>query len=180
MASQVLNTDETKIIQELYVSLKALVGLHRDFLETVRAERLAISDANLKLIQEITYKKAALIEAIRQREAERMKHTIGLAALWKKPLQQLTLNNLAIEIQGKDLKTADQLRSIQTVLMALIQRVSEQNKYNKELVDKSLEHIRQMKNNVLGEATPKSETYSSYGKKQNSGRGESRLLSKEI
>ena len=167
-------------VKEIYQTLQNLVGLHRQLLETVRVEKEAIAAADLKTLQEATYTKAALIESVRQCEAERIKLTIKLAAIWKVPVQELTLPQIILRVQGTDLKSADLFRSVHTALNTLIQRVAEQNRYNQNLVEKSLSHIREMKSNVLGEASAKSETYTPYGKKNKTQTQQSRLLSKEV
>src|SRR5690606_37128371 len=101
-----------------------------------------------------------------------------MALDWKKPLKELTLPNLIIAIQGNDPKAAEAFRSAFNALTLLIQRISDQNNDNRLLVERSLEHVGRMKKNVLGEATPRSDTYTPNGQKSNPAPG-SRLLSKE-
>ena len=168
---------EAKLAQ-IYQVLQKLVGLHRQLLETVRMEREALLASDLKVIQDCTYAKEGSIEAIRQAEAERIKLVTELAMMWRKPLRELTITQIAIEIQGRDLKTADQLRSAHTALTILLQRITEQNRANGELVQTSLSHLEQMKKNVLGESEPKSNTYTQQGQRA-SGPSGARLISRE-
>ena len=165
-------------IEQIHSSLQKLIGHHRQLLEVVRIEHRALVDADLKAIQEVTLAKQGVIELIRQSETERMKILSQLAVLWKKPLRDLTLNAVAIAIQGHDPKMADQLRSAYNALTILVKRIAEQNDSNRVLVNKSLEHINQMKSNILGEAVPKASTYTQQGTKAG-GRANSRLISKE-
>jgi hypothetical protein len=167
------------LIKSILDSLQKLTGLHRQLLETVRLERQALVEANVKLIQELTTSKQSIIEVIRLTELGRAKQVAELAVAWKKPLRDLTLSNVIIGIQGWDLKLSEQFRTALNVLTVLVQRVSEQNQENRLLVEKSLEHIHNMKRNVLGESSPKSNTYTQHGQKTHTN-GNSRLISKEI
>ena len=154
-----------KPLNQIYEILQQLTGLHRQLLETVRAERTHLVAADLNGIQMITAKKQELIESIRQAEALRVKLTGELATLWSKPIQELSLTNIIIEIQGRDQRGAEQFRSAHNTLTILIQRITEQNAAIRSLVERSLEHVLQMKKNVLGESKQGSETYTAAGQK---------------
>ncbi len=167
-----------KQVQEIHQSLQKLIGLHRQLMDLVRLEREALVEANLKSIQDVTVAKQGLIEAIAHAEAERLKALGTLSLLWKVPTRELSLPKLIIRVQGEDLKFADQLRTSFNALTILIQRISEQNKDNQALVEKSLEHVAEMKRNVLGEAVPKTTTYNPHGQK-NTASAEGRLISRE-
>lgn len=166
------------LLDPLLKSLQRLLGLHRQLLDCVRAEKEAFRDADLKAIQECTYNKEALVESIKGAEQERLKIMATVASAIKKPLKDLTLPHLIIETQAKHAKLADQLRTSYNALTIIIQRISEQNAYNRGLIEQSLAHLDSMKKNVLGEAAPRSGTYSAQGQKVN-GAGSSRLISKE-
>ncbi len=170
-------TDETTA--KLHQSLQKLIGLHRQLLEAVRQERDSLLSADLKLVQDSTYAKEALIESIRQAEVERMRITGDYALAWKKPLSELSLSNIIIGIQGDNLKAADQLRSSQNALQVLVSRIVEQNSNNRKICERSLTHFNAMKKNVLGESAPRSDVYSQQGQRVN-GPAQSRLLSREI
>ncbi len=164
--------------ENLYQSLQRLIGLHRQLLETVRMEKTALVDADLKLIEEATAAKQALIEGIRAAETTRLKHTSELAGRWKRPFTELTLAEIAIAIQGYDPKMAEQLRSSSNALTILISRVVEQNNDNAALVKKSLQHVEEMKRNVLGESVPRANTYNQSGRRSAPVHG-ARLISSE-
>lgn len=171
--------DVEKKIQDIYEILQKLTGLHRQLLDTTRMERDALSAADLKGIQDSTYAKEALIEAIRQTEVERMRRVGELALEWKRPVRDLTLSQIAIAIQAQDSKGAEQLRSAFNALTILIQRIREQSDDNKGMIERSLEHVREMKKNVLGETVPAASTYTAQGQKTNSQSSGARLISKE-
>jgi flagellar biosynthesis/type III secretory pathway chaperone len=162
----------------LHTSLQRLIGLHRQLLDAVRMERQALNDADLKLIQEATASKQALIEGIRAAETERLKIVADLAMKWKRPMPELTISEIAIAVQGYDPKFAEQLRTASNALTILISRVTDQNRDNAALVQKSLAHVEQMKRNVLGESVPRSNTYTASGNRSAPVSG-ARLLSKE-
>jgi len=155
------------------------IGLHRQLLDTVRAEKEALVGADLKGIQETTAAKEAIVEAIRRCEADREKITANLALSMRKPLREFTLQKLIIMVQGEDGKLADLLRSTLNALTILLQRIKEQSDYNSGLIEKSLEHVNAMKRNVIGEAAPRTSTYDPHGNRVHGG-GNSRILSKEV
>lgn len=167
-----------KNLSDIYQVLQKLIGLHRQLMETVRLEHEALVAADLKGIQETTCAKEALIQAIRSRELERMRATSELSLSWKRPLRELTLPNLIIAVQGGDPAAAEQLRSSYNALSVMVSRIAEQNEANRRLVERSLEHVGNMKKNVLGEAQAAAATYTPQGQKT-TGPGGSRLISKE-
>lgn len=169
---------EEPLIQ-LNQALQRLIGLHRQLLETVRFEREAMVKADLHEIQETTLAKQALVEALQRAENERLRPIGLLAVAWKKSVKELTLTQIIQDIQGRDPKGAETLRTAQNALNILIQRISEQNKDNQEFVEKSIQHIHTMAKNVLGESVPRSNTYTSQGQRSNPVHG-ARLISKEI
>ena len=168
-----------KPLSEIYQALQKLIGLHRQLLDTVRMEHEALIQADVKGIEDCVFAKQALIGGIRQAESERLKAHAELAMLWKKPLKDLNVSQIIIEIQGKDPKSAEQFRTAFNALTILIKRATEQNDANRGLVEKSLEHVHAMKKNVLGEATPRSDVYNQKGCRSDKQTG-SRLISKEV
>jgi flagellar biosynthesis/type III secretory pathway chaperone len=165
-------------MQGVHAALQRLVGSHRQLLDACRLEREALVQADLKQIQETTLAKQGIVEQIRQAESQRIRHLSELAMRWKKPLRELTLPNLIIAVQGTDPRLAEQLRSSYNTLTVLIQRITEQNDDNRALVERSLANIDQMKRNVLGEAVPKSNTYTPQGQRAGV-TGGARLISQE-
>lgn len=168
-----------KTITDIHQNLQRQIGLHRQMLETVRMERKALLDSDLKGVQESTLAKEALIQGIQQCESERLKLVGLLATKWKRPAKDLTLTNVIIAIQGDEPRAAELLRSAQNALTVLVQRTIEQNRENRDLVERSLEHVNNMKQNVLHEQAPKNDTYTQKGQKSGPAQG-ARLISKEI
>jgi hypothetical protein len=166
------------ILQPIHASLQRLIGLHRQLLDVCRVEREALVQAELKQIQDVTFTKQELVEAIRKTESERIQQVADLAMAWKKPVRELSLSNLIVLIQGQDAKGAEQFRSALNALTVLIQRITEQNNDNKALVERSLCNVNEMKRNVLGEAVPKSNTYTAHGQRAGV-TGGARLFSQE-
>ncbi len=165
-------------LDSIYQLLQRQLGLHRRLWECVRAEKECLVLADVKKLQDTTLSKESLIESIRVQEQERL-HLVGaLASQLRRPVRELILSELIITVQGFDLKRADQLRSVLQALQVLVARIQEQNRYNSELVQRTIVNIEQMKRNVLGEAAPKSSTYNVMGQKSQNA-AHSRLLSKE-
>lgn len=178
---QALQSDQKdlhQILHNIFGALQRLTGLHRQLMDTVRLEREALVAADLRGIEDATLAKQALIEAIRQAENERIRITAELALLWRKPLRDLTLPVIVTQIQTAYPKLSEQLRSAYNALTILIKRISDQNQDNLSLVQKSLAHINEMKKNVLGETTPKANTYNPKGQRA-SGLSGARLISRE-
>jgi predicted phage tail protein len=165
-------------VQQIYSSLRELIGLHRQLLDACRTEREALVQADIEKIEEATQAKQAVVESIRKIEAQRIQHVSDLALLWKKPVRELSLPNLILAVQNQDQKLSEQFRSSFNTLTVLIQRITEQNDDNKALVERSLRNVNEMKRNVLGEAVPKSNTYTSHGQRAGV-TGGARLISKE-
>lgn len=162
----------------LYQLIQKLVSHHRQMLDCVRAEKTALVNADLKAIQETSCFKEGLIEQIRQVEAERTRFVSHLASRWNQAEAELTLQRIIHVVQGRDVKAADQLRNAFSALSHLIQRIREQNADNQSLLQRSIEHLQNMKRNVLGEANPNHGTYTQSGQKTAPGTG-ARFVSRE-
>ena len=165
-------------VDSIQASLQKLTGLHRQLMETVRMEREALISADIRRIEEATVAKHALVDAIRQAESERIGCVADLAVELRRPLRELTLPAIIILVQGENPKRAEQLRTAFNALSLLIKRISEQNADNQKLVEESLIHVQEMKGNVLGETTPKANTYTAKGQRSGVQSG-ARLISKE-
>lgn len=152
-------------LDQIYEILQKLVGLHRQMLDVVRAERDALAQASLKGIQESTDAKQAIVQEVMQKELDRQRLMVELAVKLKVPVKDLTLSQAIIAVQGKDPQAAEQLRSTQATLKLLVERIQDQNSYNRDLVEKSLEHVRAMKLNAFQEAAPRAGTYTASGQK---------------
>lgn len=165
-------------LERLYLCLSRMVGLHRQLYEVCKMEREAFVAADAKQILEHTQAKELIIETIRHAEAERIRISTQLALAWKQPLSDLTLSFIIQEIEPFDASAADRFRSSFTALTVLIERAKKLNESNRIFVEQTLEHVREMKRNVLGEAVPQSETYGNQGQKLPQ-TGGARLLSTE-
>jgi hypothetical protein len=166
-------------VTEIYQAIQKLIGFHRQLLEAVRGEREALVDANIKAIQDAVARKQGLIEEIRLVELSRVRATQELAQIWHKDPSELSLNQLIIIVQGRDLKLAEQFRSALNAITILIDRITEQNEFNRGLVERSLDHVGEMKKNILGETVPKASTYTQQGQRSSGMQG-ARIISKEI
>jgi hypothetical protein len=168
-------------ISEIQESLQQLIGLHRQLLDACRHEREALVQADLKAIEERTVAKQAIVEAIRAAETERLKRVSKLAMQTKKPVRELSLPLLIAHLQQgspQARRGAELLQGSLSALTLLIERITEANASNRALVERSLEHVEEMKRNVLGEAVPKSNTYTQQGQRQ-AVTGGARLFNKE-
>jgi hypothetical protein len=165
--------------EKLQEALNKLVGLHRQLLELVRSEKDAIVAADLKLIQDTSHAKEILVEAIKTTETRRLEELGKIALTLRRPMKELSLSELAIVIQARDPKRADHLRSVQNALKLLVDRVVEQNRYNAELVSRSLESLTEMKANVLGEGVRQAQTYGQNAQKVTPSQSAPRMLSQE-
>ncbi len=167
-----------KTIDRFYEILESLVGFHRQLLDLVRIEKEALIQAELKKVQELTAAKEVILGSIQQAELDRQKMVAEFSVIYKIPKKDLTLSQLIIQVQGDYPKEAEQYRSAMSAMTILIQRITEQSKESSALIEKSLEHLSNMKANVLREQGHKNEVYSKSGNKVQPSR-ESRLLSRE-
>ncbi len=181
---------------QIYQSLRQLEEYHSRLLKVVQTEHKNLVQADLKSIESITAVKQRLLEKIHQMESKRLKATAELALLLKKPLQSLTLSNLLHFIEMRESSDPGQsegrepgesthhvgaaaFKQCYDSLKLFIERINEQNTINKKLLEKSLEHIHQMKKNILVDASIQSNTYTAQGQKTTS-LNSSRLISKEV
>lgn len=169
----------TENIEKILNILQKLIGLHRQLHEVCRTEREALVNADVKQVQEFVHAKELVIESIKQEEAKRIRISAELALEMKRPLAEMTLTNLIKETEPTNPQLAESLRSAMNALVILIDRARKLNESNRELIDRSLEHVHAMKRNVLGEAVPRSEVYGSQGQKLPN-TGGARLISKEV
>lgn len=159
-------------------TLSQLVGLYRQLLDIVRAEREALTQADKKGIQDAAFAKEAMLQALQAAERARTSAVAEIAVAWMRPVAELTLGAIIREIEPHDAKRAEQLRSSLNALVLLVQRVQEQNEYNGALIERSLENIQVMKGNILGAADPSAQTYTPQGQKSAAGQ-QARLISQE-
>lgn len=73
-----------RALKDLYQILQDLLGYHRQLLEVVKAEKLALISSDLKEIQENLYSKEVLIASIKQLENKRLLYMRTLTELMKK------------------------------------------------------------------------------------------------
>jgi hypothetical protein len=168
-----------KLLTELYQNLQKLLTLHRQLLDLLRAERDALVGADVEAIEGRAAQKQGLIDQIAFFDHERRKLLSLIAQNTRASAEQITLSRVAIIAQGVQLKLGEQFRSVQQALSLVISRVEEQGSYNRELVERSLETLAQMKRNILGASEPNTGTYSASGQRSNPTTG-ARLISREV
>ena len=168
-----------QLVETIYGLLQRLIGLHRQLYDYCRDEKEALLNADVQKIQEITKAKQLVVESIKLLEIDRIKKSTELSLYWKIPLKELTLQRIANEIETDRKTIAEGLVTALNVLRLLVQRTEVQNTENQKLVSESMLHINQMKNNILGEAVPKSDLYGQKGQSIPHTSG-ARLLSKEV
>jgi flagellar biosynthesis/type III secretory pathway chaperone len=167
-----------KILIELFQLLQVLFGQHRQLLEIVRAEREHLVQVDHHAIQKVIGRKQNAIEEIGKTESQRIKLVNQLSQVWGKPLAELTLPKIIIELQGLDPKMSEQFRSTFNALTVLIQRISEQNRDNQKLLNRSIENIAELKGNILGSSPARAGTYSQQGHRV-AGHSARHLISRE-
>jgi flagellar biosynthesis/type III secretory pathway chaperone len=168
-----------KTLAELYQHLQKLLGLHRQLLDLLRAEKQALVDADVTKIEELAMSKQGLLDQIAFTDELRRRLVASLETAKGATRAPLTLSGVAIIAQGVQVKLGEQFRSVQQALSHLIGRIEEQGGYNRQLVEQSLETLVQMKRNIIGAEAPKATTYSPKGQ-QSSGSAGARLISTEV
>ena len=163
---------------KLHGVLQSLIGAYRKLMDVVRAEKAALVNADLRSIQELTYHKEAILFDIQRIENERLSLVSRSEVLWGIDSGMLTVTDVIHRVQVRRPQVADQLRSSLNALVVLMQRVSEQNRENQELVQKSIEHVESMKANLLGATSPQGGTYNAHGQRSGASGGR-RLIAKQ-
>ena len=167
------------VLTELHQNLQKLLTLHRQLLELLRRERDALVGADAAAIEDRAIEKQGVLDQIAFYDNERRK-LLGLVGTTARiTADQLTLSRVAIIAQGVQLKMGEQFRSVQQALSHIITRIEEQGAYNRELVERSLETLAQMKRNIIGASEPSPGTYSANGQRSAQAPG-ARLISREV
>ncbi|MEN9724023.1 MAG: FlgN protein [Pseudomonadota bacterium] len=164
---------------ELFSQLERLVKLHQQLAELLRVERLTLVSMNLPQIQEVSEQKQSLLHQIALEEAHRVRLIPALSVELGVSAEQATLSPLIQKLQVRDLALAERFVAIRDRLMHLVSEIQSENQSNARFLEASIDHVNQMKKNILGEATPRSGTYSSTGHPQTTAAG-SRLISREV
>lgn len=155
------DSTESKSARFFQKVLLELIRLHRLLGDAVREEREALVSADVKAIESHLQRKQEWINRIRQVEFDRKKRAGDLS--WPEIVQSA----------GELLPAWNQLKT-------LVQEVLDQNNSNGRLLEKSIEHVQQMKKNILGKTIPKSAMYSQQGQKIAGHPLSPRFLSTEI
>lgn len=167
----------------LHESLQKLIGLHRQLYELVKLEHEAITQADTKGTYEAVANKEAVIHWIHQEELNRQAITHLLVQSEGVNVEgSASLRGIIIHYQVKRPELSNRLQSDLSALVVLVERIKKQNDINGELIQLSLRHIGNMKNNIFGETTHQAKTYNQMGQKNqaNANAHGPRLISKEV
>lgn len=167
----------------LHENLKGQVGLHRQLLDIVKSEKSALIEADLDELKKLLNAKELIIASVKKAENLRSGLMVEISNSTQQPLESLSLSRVIIVVQGFDQAMAEKLRTLLNTLRLLTKRIREVHSESKQLLEKSLDHVRNMKANVIGEEKKTSTVYTNKGKKNSGGRegvGKSRLLSREV
>lgn len=165
-------------LNQFYDCLSQLVTSHRQLLDLVRREKEVLVSANLEAIQKVVLEKEVLVTSIHQLEQERKQFIERLARTWNKPIEELNLEMIILEVQALSRDLAEKFRSVWNALKVLLNRILSQNSENRALVENSLSHLRQMRQNTLSELEQFSKTYNPKGVSV-AKTSEARLISQE-
>lgn len=165
-------------VELLRNNLKNQIGAHKQLLEVVRGEHTSLINLDLDRVQEAVFGKEAAIGAIFKLERERLVMMQDIAKALNAAPDEITLSRVAERIQENQPVLSEEIVQILNTLKNLVHQISEQNGRNRTLVEASLAHVREMKQNMIGSLGAMSQTYGRNGKKAESG-AEPRLLSSE-
>lgn len=153
-----------------------LVDLHKELIDLAKIEYLNLVEADLKALDEVSLKKELIIGEILKKEDERK--AILKAVCGFKNKEKITLKALIEKASKTDVQFSKRLRIIHKTLLLLVEQIQSQNKKNHELIESSLNHIQEMKSNILNECSKQTSTYNKKATKDNKTRG-ARFLSQE-
>lgn len=137
-SSEYSNDVKEALFNELTGCLENLVKVYRTLLDVVRREKEILVASKLDELNENNKSKDAMLVRIRSLENQRMKCARDLAQAVGADMEQPRLLDIANHCE---LKWADRLRNLHSVLDLLVRRVSEVNKQNEELVQAALNNI---------------------------------------
>ena len=143
--------------------LQKMLGLHRDLLESARKEYSAIERADRGALDACTLVRETLAGSIRIIEDERIRHARDCARALGLKDNDITVAKVADALHATDPKRAGQLRGLRSGLAGLIEAVLAQGKRNSILLERGLQHVREMKKNALSERDRSAETYGNQG-----------------
>ncbi len=127
-----------KIYSELVDNLENLVKVYRSLLEVVRREKEILVASKLDELNENNKSKDAMLIRIRSLENQRTKWARDLAAAVGADVENPRLLDIA---NHSELRMAERLRNMHSVLDLLVRRVADVNKQNEELVQAALSNI---------------------------------------
>lgn len=147
-------------IEELLKNLNHQLGLYRQLLDLVRAERECIVGVKIKELREHTYSKEALVDEITREESRRV-HWLKEASR----ALQIPFNDLTMDILAKRLapERFEALMSLKNTMLVLVKRVREHNADNKRLIEVALKDAQEMKKNILGLTSDQPKVYGPSG-----------------
>lgn len=180
-ADQYINNLEnaSEDMRALHSVLQELIGLHRQLLDVVRQENEALVQADTKATFEAVATKEALLHWIQQAERNRQSAVYRLAQNQGKINVQSSLREIINSYQKDHAEFARALESDLSALVVLVDRVQKQNRTNASLVEQSIKHVTQMRNNILKETPEQGKTYTAQGQASVAGAGHSKLVSRE-
>lgn len=149
-------------LETLHEYLQKLVGLHVQLLEQVKVEAQALAEADLRVLHESSLAKEAIIALIRIEDHRRQMIVDQLQFDGHIPRTSNTLVQIIAHLQGTAPSLAERMQSSLNTLKVMIERIQMQSRINAGVIDKSLNHVLAMKDNLLGEVQP-TRTYSAKG-----------------
>ena len=154
-----------KQLERLKNELVCLVELNQQLLKAVQDEKNHLIQANLQLIQRSIEIKQELTEKVKYTESRRLKTVSELAVIFQVEPQELTLARIIMILETRGAHLVEDYKSLYEKLRALIDEIRLQDLNNGELIKKSLEHIHEMKRNILGESNQKAVVYNAQGQR---------------
>lgn len=166
-------------LDELQKNLRHQLGLYKQLVEVLRAEREHIVGVRFKEIRESTYAKEALLDELHREEFRRQKWVQQAAAFLQMKPEDVTMEIVAAKIGGPDL--FEPLISLRNSLLHMVGKAKEMNFDNKRLVEVALKDSQELKKNILGLSSDKPQTYGPKGAMGNNQRDHSaRFLNKGL
>ncbi len=151
------------LLNELQNSLNELVGIYRPLLDVLRMERDALIQVDIKQVREATLSKEMLLANLRVAENRRQ------ILLERLNPENISLEELAVQVQGEFPSEAQHLRSMATALRLLVRRSQEQNAENQSYAEQGLKHLTRMRGTLLGEEDSSQSGYGAKGQRTSNG-----------
>lgn len=166
---------KTQHFEFLKANLQSQVRLHKELLDNMRAEKVALVAASISVIRDLTHVKEALVFEIQKVETERKRWLADFRKQFSIAEETVDLEKVISVLGGQ---YHEELTRLKISVLTLAKRVKELSAENMSLTENAIREATSMKQIALGMSSL-NQTYGKNGRVADSGKNP-RLISREI